>query len=117
MTLLAGLEDSARVLRFVPTGRRVEGRPIEETVTGSYFPCRVHVRSTGEEASAASGSRRVVTRARMTCGPGSDVLPSDRLEVRVGREEYVYEVVSGPEPLRVTSRGVVGLTFDLVRVG
>ncbi len=116
MTVLAGLEDRARVLRQVPAGRRVEGTPMLAEVTGPTFACRLAVRSTAEEVGAAPGDQRVVTRGRVTTGPGVDVRPSDRVEVTVGREQLVYEVTTAPEPLRVTGR-IVGLAFDVVRVG
>lgn len=69
VTALAGLEDTARVLRQLPTGRRVEGTPQLAEATGPTFPCRLSVRSTAEEIGAAPGDRRVVTRGRATCGP------------------------------------------------
>lgn len=117
MTVLAGLEDRAHVVRSVPTGRRVEGTPLMADVTGPSFACRLAVRDRREEVGAAPGDRRVVTRARLTTGPGVDVRASDRLEVTVGREVLTYEVLTAPEPLRISPGRVVGVVFDVVRVG
>ena len=72
------LIDSARIVRSVDAGQKVEGRSPFVAVTGASFPCRI-VTDPVREAEAA-GRRRATATATLICRE-SDLRLADEIQV------------------------------------
>ena len=113
--LSTALVDRARVVRKVEAGERVEGATPMTDVPGAWFAARLVIRD-ATERDDAHGGRGVLARGQVVCPPGTDVLASDRLEVRsplLG--DAIWQVVSAPERA-TTSRATVAVIVSVQRV-
>lgn len=100
--LSSALTDTARTVRVVATGTRVEGRSPTVDVHGAWVPARLVVQDQ-REREEERGLRSVQHRATLILPPGTDLLPSNRIEVRSAvYGDQTWNVTGAPE--RVATR-------------
>lgn len=105
-----------------PTGERVEGTTIFETLREPWFRCRITVSPSPEGNDAQAGRMRTPKPAQMMCalhdqdGNLLDIRSADRLEVisnQLGRA--VFELTTDGEPIR-KKRKMLGWMASITRV-
>jgi len=113
--LSTSLTDTARVVREVIAGPRVEGMSPTAAVRYDWFACRL-VPTDAPEATDPGGRRSVSERAQLVTGAGVDVLPSDGLEIRSTlMGDGTWRITGAPARLS-SRRRVMALIVPVARV-
>jgi len=112
--LSTSLTDSARVVREIVAGPRVEGMSPTAPVRFAPFACRL-IPLDAPEAAEEGGRRSVSERAQLITGAGIDVLPSDALEIRSTlMGDGNWRITGAPERLS-SRRKVMALVIPIAR--